>query len=118
LKVYVDIPINYIEGEIQGYLIDSNNDGTYDKFHNNITGLETNVVKQIDGTYLINSALDEDWEYIYSIETNTLTPYEIPSEEEETEDNTIWYLMIIIVIIVIIIIIIIPIPIKKRKTKK
>ena len=117
LNVYVDIPIMYIDGEIQGYLIDSNNDGIYDKFYNNLTGKETDVEKQIDGTYLINSDLDEDWDYIFDLDIGTLTIYDNSVEEEKIEDNTMLYIITVVIVFVILIIIGILV-FKKEKTQK
>jgi hypothetical protein len=72
--IYIDV--HPIDDEIQGYLIDENSDGIFDRFYNYATGNETNIQKQDDGTYLIDSDGDGNWDYIYDIETDTLTKYE------------------------------------------
>ena len=63
-----------------GYLIDTNGDGIYDQFYSNSTGLTTPVELQDDGTYLINSDNDSDWDYIFDPQTKQVTTY--PAEEE------------------------------------
>jgi hypothetical protein len=63
-----------------GYLIDTNGDGIYDQFYSNITDLTTPVELQDDGTYLINSDNDSDWDYIFDPQTKQVTTY--PQEEE------------------------------------
>jgi PKD repeat protein len=63
-----------------GYLIDTNGDGIYDMFYSNSTGLTTPVELQDDGTYLINSDNDSDWDDIYDPQTKQVTTY--PKEEE------------------------------------
>jgi PKD repeat protein len=64
-----------------GYLIDMNGDGIYDQFYSNSTGLTTPVELQDDGTYLINSDNDSDWDYIYDPQTKQITTY--PIEENQ-----------------------------------
>jgi hypothetical protein len=88
LTVFIDVIAKLIEDVIEGYLVDSNNDGTYDFFYDNVTGeernvekqsdgtyLKRNVEKQSDGTYLIDSDGDGNWDYIYDIETSKLYKY-------------------------------------------
>ena len=68
--IYIDV--HPIDDEIEGYLLDENSDGTYDRFYNYKTGKETNVQKQMDGTYLIDSDGDANWNYIYNFWTDKL----------------------------------------------
>ena len=49
-----------------GYLIENDNDGTYDVFHSNATGIETKVEKLSNGNYLIDSDGDGKWDYEYN----------------------------------------------------
>jgi len=74
LTIYIDV--HPIDDEIEGYLLDENSDGTFDRFLNYATENETIVQKQNDGTYLIDADGDGNWDYIYDIETDTLTKYE------------------------------------------
>jgi PKD repeat protein len=94
-----------------GYMTDDDADGTYDKFHT--AGVETNVEKQDDGTYLLDDDGDDSWDYVYDIETNTLTEY---SAEPTTEpDNTA---LIVLAISVILFLIILGYLVKRSNDKK
>ena len=107
-------------GEI-GYLIDDNADGTYETFHSFSTGEETTVQKLENGSYLINSDVDEAWDYIYDPQTDNLLEY---SEGTTGEDYSIWSMLLVGVIIVIVILVAIATAMrakekpKKSKTKK
>jgi len=88
-----------------GYLIDSDGDGvTYEKFYSNETQGQTNTKQLENGSYMINSDSDDDNDWIYDPQTDTLNPYEPPSEPEEEEDSTLLYAFIIIVVIILLII--------------
>jgi len=93
-----------------GYLIDDDADGTYDSFHNDTSGQETDVEKQDDGTYLLDDDGDGEWDYVYDIETGTLTEY-----SEPTPDNTA---LIVLAIIVILFLIILGYLVKRSNDKK
>jgi hypothetical protein len=84
-----------------GYLIDTDSDGTYDSFMSNETEAETNAEQQEDGTYLINSDEDEQWDWVYDPVTDTLTEYSMPDDKEDEGDMTLWYALIIIIIIIL-----------------
>jgi len=58
-----------------GYLIDIDGDGTYDVFHSNSTGIETNVKKLDNGNYLIDTDADGLWNMIYDPASNQLQVY-------------------------------------------
>jgi hypothetical protein len=49
-----------------GYLIENDNDGTYDAFYSNSTGMKTKVEKLSNGNYLIDSNGDGTWDYEYN----------------------------------------------------
>lgn len=88
-----------------GYLIDTDSDGvTYEKFYSNETESQTDPTKLENGSYMINSDADDDNDWIYDPQTDTLTAYAAPSEPKEEEDNNLLYAFIIIVIIILIII--------------
>lgn len=72
------INVEYV-GDI-GYLIDEDNDGTYEAFYCNSTEQKTSVELKVDGTYLIDSNGDGIWEYIYNPETQQVTIYSIQEE--------------------------------------
>jgi chitodextrinase len=95
-----------------GYLTDDDADGTYDSFHNDTSGQETDVEKQDDGTYLLDDDGDDSWDWIYDIETDTLTKYSEPTPEP---DNTA---LIVLAIIVILFLIILGYLVKRSNDKK
>lgn len=97
MTVFIDMNVQFIDDAIQGYLLDTDNDGIYDIFHNNATGNETTVELQDNGEYLIDSDGDTIWDYEYDPETNVLTSYS-PLEEEE-EDMTPWYTLVALIVI-------------------
>jgi len=103
--IYIDV--HPIDDEIQGYLLDENSDGTFDRFFNNATGNETIVQKQNDGTYLIDADGDGNWDYIYNIKTDTLTKYE--------QDYTSIFLLGLLALILLILFLILA---KRNKDKK
>jgi hypothetical protein len=100
----LEVAIDVMMVDDIGYLIDTDSDGTYDSFHSDETGTETDVEQQTDETYLLNSDEDEQWDWEYDAETDTLTEYSMPEEKTEEDDYTWVYLLIIIIIILLIII--------------
>jgi hypothetical protein len=62
--IYIDVHL--INGVINGYLLDQNSDGIFDRFYNYANENETNIQKQMDGTYLIDSNGDDEWDYNYN----------------------------------------------------
>ena len=110
-KLIVLIDMHYVKNI--GHLIDDNSNGAYDIFYSNSTEEQTDVEQQGDGTYLIDSDGDGGWNYVYDIETDTLTEY---SGEPTTEpDNTA---LIVLAIIAILILIILGYLVKRDKDKK
>ncbi|MCK5258465.1 MAG: PKD domain-containing protein, partial [Thermoplasmatales archaeon] len=104
------IDVHLVDGI--GYLIDDDADGTYDSFHNDTSGQETDVEKQDDGTYLLDDDGDDSWDWIYDIETDTLTAYSEPTSEP---DNTA---LIVLAIIAIFFLIILGYLVKRSNDKK
>jgi PKD repeat protein len=105
--IYIDV--HTIDDEIRGYLLDENSDETFDRFFNYITGNETNIQKQDDGTYLIDIDGDGNWDYIYNIDTKKLAKYE--------QDYTSIYLLGILALILFILFLILS-KIDKDKNQK
>jgi len=93
-----------------GYLIDDDADGSYDSFHNDTSGQETDVEKQDDGTYLLDDDGDGSWDWIYDIETGTLTAYREPEPDNSA--------LIVLAIIVILFLIILGYLVKRNSDKK
>ena len=103
------IDIHYVKDI--GYLIDFNSDGIYDKFYSNNTRKETNTEKLDDGRYLINDDDDDQWEWIYNPETDTLENYYYG----EQTDLTLWYILIILILLCLITIFLLLYNKKKKK---
>jgi len=101
--VYIDVfPIN---DQIKGYLVDDNSDGTYDSFENSRTGEKTDVTIQDDGTYLIDIEGDGNWDFVYDVESLTISKNAGPNASPESEDdNTAIYVLVLIIIIILIIV--------------
>jgi PKD repeat protein len=108
ILVVIDVDLGFISDEIDGYLIDYNQDGVYTMFYNDETADETNVAKQEDGTYLIDSDGDDTWDYSYDPVTETLTAYEPATTGtepgKETDSNRADYTIIYIAIAGIVVI--------------
>ncbi|MBN1280948.1 MAG: PKD domain-containing protein [Candidatus Thermoplasmatota archaeon] len=86
LFVLINVSVEFIAGQLSGYLIDYQQNGTYLEFYNNETGQKTTVERQPDGTYLIDSDGDGDWDYQYNVTTGVLTSLaaDVPVPEENT----------------------------------
>ena len=94
------IDVHIVDGI--GYLIDSDSNGIYDFFHNDTSGIETEVEKQDNGTYLLDDNGDDSWDYIYDPDTDTLTKY-----SESEAGNTALYILIFGLFLVILILLIV-----------
>ena len=57
-----------IDDEIKGYLIDEDSQDIYESFNNTETKQQTNVEVE-NGTYLIDSNSDGEWDYAFNIKT-------------------------------------------------
>jgi PKD repeat protein len=112
LFVLIDVDIEEIDDEVSGYLLDTDQDGVFDFFHNNATGDETSVKFQEDGTYLLDTDGDGVWDYIYDCETGDLENY---SEQEETTETPDYTLVISVIIVVLILIILFVLLLKRSK---
>lgn len=72
--------------EPTGYLIDTNQDGIFDTFHNNETENDTTVQKH-NNRYLIDSDGDGIWDYLFDPQTKEMTQYH-PTSEAGQQNNT------------------------------
>jgi parallel beta-helix repeat protein len=88
-----------------GYLIDEIGDNTYENFYSNSTGEKTNTEKTNDGSYLLDSSNDGEWDYKYDITTGQLLPY--GKDSSVHNENSIVTLVIIGILIFTILIVII-----------
>ena len=101
-KAYLTVLIDSykINGELQGYLVDTDNDGRYELFYDEKTNIETLVQMQDELTYIIDTNNDNEGDYIYDLSLDSATP--IKSEvEENSKVNNISTELIIFVIITI-----------------
>jgi hypothetical protein len=112
LQMLIDVLL--IDDTIQGYLIDINSDGTYDLYHNDTSGLETNVFLQDDGNYLIDDDGDELWDYLFDPATHTLTAYVY----KEEGGLPIGYLLMIAVVIILLILIFLVVVTRKKEQRE
>jgi hypothetical protein len=125
--VFIDVDYIEIDDVIDGYLIDNDQDGTYDEFYNTGSEQTNNVEKQEDGAYLIDANNNGEWDegdYVYNTD-GTITEYteEEPTTGDETEeeaDNTMLYVAAIIIIIILILLLLLGTKKKgkKKETKK
>ena len=114
VRITVLIDSHYVENI--GYLLDNDGDETYDSFHENKTGVETDVEKQNDGKYLIDEDGDGNWDYTYVSETGEIESYKSDKSElsQQTEDNIVIVILAIFLIIISLILLIVR---RSRKNK-
>ncbi len=115
LTLYTPSPNNLTYCRELGYFIDENNDGIYDLFYSNQTGIKTITEKQNDGSYLINNDMDNDWDYTYNFQTGILKSYSSENTPPKKLDTQVYYLLIIGMIIVIILLVAIALVKKGKK---
>jgi len=84
ILVLIDVNVEFINDEINGYLIDYEKTGTFEVFYNNATDSEIGVEEQVDGTYLIDSNGDGEWDYSYDLTTGLTALQEDEDDEEKT----------------------------------
>lgn len=93
--VFIDA---YFVGEL-GFLFDTNNDGLYDSFYTNVTGTITNAQRLTNGSYLLDTDSDGEWNYLYNPSTDFLT---VTGDSETAGDDQWVFIAIIIVAVVVI----------------
>jgi len=106
-----------------GYIIDNDGDDVYENFYSNDTGNTTATeYDEENESYLINSDGAEGWEWVYEVPTDTLTEYTEeeapPADEDEPEDNSIWYMLGLGIILAIFLLLAIYYYIKKKEAAK
>ncbi len=112
---YVDsVPITK---EISGYLVDNDNDGVYDLFHNDLSGKESNVNMIGDDCYLINNNDDDKWDYIYDVANDEIEEYVRESKKSIKQGLPFTFLILIVVIVVVSVIVFLWYFFKNRKDK-
>ncbi len=105
LQVLIDVHI-IDNGDVDGYLIDENGNGTYDEFHNNENGSDSGVKK--DGEfYLLDTDGNGKEDYKYNPSTGLGETIEEETEEPSGgtepagEDNTLLYVGAALIVIVL-----------------
>lgn len=111
--VWVDVYV--IDDEIQGWLIDTDSDDSFDRFNNSDTNQENEVQKQNESEYLIDVDNDGTWDYVFNVDTNTLNVY---NAVELDDDAMNWALLILIGLILLLIIIFVYLSFKNRKEQQ
>jgi len=94
---YLTIMINVykVDGVIKGYLIDSDNNGLYDKFYNEETGKKSEITtSDKEGEYLIDEDSDSKAEYVVDTLNNDVRVV----IEEEIQEKSIFSLEQILII--------------------
>ena len=92
----VDIP--------NGFVIDTDGDGTVDSYLNESSGTVTTMQETDDGDYLIDDNNDGTYDETYDPATGGVTPYS-PAPTPEDDDGNIWIYIAIIIIAIIAVII-------------
>ena len=93
--------------EETSYLVDTDGDGTFDKYYNPTTELTTETEYTDEGKYLVNIDDDAEWEYVYDPALGAVTEYSVDTEEPSEEVDWLTLVSSILIIIAVIIIIIV-----------
>jgi hypothetical protein len=112
INVEILIDIHYVKD--LGYLIDNDSDTIYDDFYSNSTNEKTITEQTDDERYLINSDEDDNWDWIYDPEDDTLEPY-YDKKAGPDDDNLLWWLLALLILLIILAIIYL---LYKRRNKK
>ena len=107
-EIFIDIDVLVIT-ELDGYLLDYEMDGVYDKFYYNFT-LQTEVELQENGEYKIDSNGDGEYDCTYDPVTGTIT-----SLKGEEPTGIPVYLLVLLVVIIIVILMVVIVVGKYRK---
>ncbi len=93
-----DVKLTGIEN---GYIVDTDGDGTYDTFYNSASGFGTAIGLE-DGKYKIDANGDGEWDYTYDPQSGETVPY----ESEEPSDEFPWPIVILLSIVIVVAVII------------
>jgi PKD repeat protein len=116
-KTFKNILVNSIFCVNIGILIDYTDDGIYDIFESNTTNNKTSVILS-QNSYLIDNDGDNNWDYIFDVNSNSLTIYSNYLEDVFEFENILLFFIVPIIIIFILIIIFISYSKKKKIHKK
>ncbi len=110
LRVLID---SIYAGDL-GYLIDTTQNGVFDSYYSNKTGIETNVESQEDDIYLIDDDGDGTWDYTFYTTTQQVDVYQEPIPVDEN-NNTMMILSIGLIVAIAVLVLIILLYQKRRK---
>jgi PKD repeat protein len=113
--MYVDVIV--IDDVINGWLIDTNSDGTFDVFRNTDIGQDMNVSRHDESMYLIDANDDGNWDYTYDVDTETLEAY-AEEEPEDDEDGSLIAIFVLVGLILLLFIIFAYIAYKNKKDQQ
>jgi PKD repeat protein len=88
-----------------GYVVDTDGDGTVDSYLNESSGIVTTMQETDDGDYLIDDNNDGTYDQKYDPANGGVTSYSPPATTEEDDNGNIWVYVAIIIIAIIAIII-------------
>jgi hypothetical protein len=84
-----------------GYFTDDDGDETYDTFHSNDDEITTSLGQDTNGSYLVDSDDDGEWDYIYNSDMDTLEEYIEKDEKKSIPSIIILGILVIIILIII-----------------
>jgi len=84
--VFINLGVIPITGEISGYIFGYPDDEDYSHFYNDELDVETELEKNDDNVFLIDSDGDNEWDYTYN-ETTGLSSYQNEKETSGTDDE-------------------------------
>ena len=110
----LQILIDAIYAGDYGYLIDTTQNGVYDSYYSNNTGIETDVQTQQDDVYLIDDDGDGTWDYTFYTATQQVDVYQEPIPEDEN-NNTMMLLSVGLIAAIVVLVLIALLNQKRRK---
>ena len=99
-----------------GFLLDTSNDGIYDKFYSNLTKIQTDTENLNGENLLIDDNTDGKWDYIYDVKTGHLSSY--VEDNLSGNENSIFFILIIGLVPAIILIVVVSIFLRRRNKKE
>ena len=108
----IDVQTTPVQGLLEGYFVDRNNDGVYDSFIDNATRKECLIQQQTDGMYLIDIDNNGVWDFSYDPLSQTFTEI----EAAVTDYTTV--IVIILAVIFLLICFVVIVVLRSRKKKK
>jgi len=101
MLVLIDVSVAFLTGNLSGYLIDYGLTGIFTVFHNNITGLDSAVELEANGTYLIDSDHDGVWDYRYNVTTGVATRLSSETTPSKVKTPGFEFLLVVCAIVIL-----------------